>query len=74
MFTRITNLQRVLPGEGFVTAIAWIRLHSPVYPLMPLQIMIPRKCRGTLIALVRLLRRPLLGLEHHAIKVSPIHP
>lgn len=43
-----------------------------MYPLVPLEIMIPRKCRRALITLMRLLGSTLLRLEHHAIEVRAI--
>lgn len=68
----VTYLQRIFPGEGLVAPIARVWLHGPVYPLVPLQVVVPRKRRRTLVALVRLLRRPLLRLEYHAAEVAAI--
>lgn len=68
----ITYLQRILSREGFVATIAWVWFHSPVYPFVPLQIVVPRERRRALIALVGFLWRPLLRLEHHATKMAAV--
>lgn len=43
-----------------------------MYPLMPLEVVIPCECRRALITLMRLLGRPLLRLEHHAVEVAAV--
>lgn len=67
-----TNLESVLPREGLVTPVTGKRLDGPVYPLVPLKVMVPREGRRALVALMRLVRRPLLRLEHHPAEVAPV--
>lgn len=53
-------LQCIFPGERLLTPITREWLHCPVYPLVPLEVMVSRKCRRALVALMRLVRLPLL--------------
>lgn len=67
-----TYLERILPRKGLVAPIARIWLDGPVYPLVPLEVVVPCKRRRTLVALVWLLGRPLLRLEHHTAKMPAV--
>lgn len=43
-----------------------------MYPLVPFEVVVPCERSWALVTLVRLVRRPLLRLEHHPAEVAPV--